>query len=70
MHGGKLALSGTPEEVFSDSARLEQMRLDVPQIAKILSEMRKMGIAVPTDIFNVKDAADWILQNKETIMKG
>ncbi len=70
MHKGKLALSGTPEEVFSDSSRLERMRLDVPQIAKILSEMRKMGIAVPTNIFSVKEAADWILQNKEIIKKG
>ncbi len=63
MHGGALTLDGTPEAVFRDSALLEKMRLDVPQITKILSELRKMGMDVPETIFSAKEAAEWLLKN-------
>lgn len=63
MHNGELTLTGTPEQVFKDADTLEKLRLDVPQITKILSSMREMGIAVPENIFSAKDAANWILKN-------
>ena len=63
MHNGELTLTGTPEQVFKDADVLEKLRLDVPQITKILSSMREMGIAVPENIFSAKDAANWILKN-------
>ena len=56
-------MCGTPAEIFSHQKELEDMRLDIPQITKILNEMRRRGVPVPADIFNVKEAADWILKN-------
>lgn len=63
MHGGEVKMCGTPAEIFSHQKELEDMRLDIPQITKILNEMRRRGVPVPVDIFNVKEAADWILKN-------
>lgn len=63
MHGGEVKMCGTPAEIFSHQKELEDMRLDIPQITKILNEMRRRGVPVPADIFNVKEAADWILKN-------
>ncbi len=63
MHDGEMKMCGTPAEIFAQDQVLEEMRLDVPQITKILNALRKMGIAVPEDIFKVQEAADWILQN-------
>ena len=63
MHGGELKMCGSPAEVFANAKELEEMRLDIPQITKILSELRLKGIDIPADIFNVKQAAEWILNN-------
>ena len=63
MHEGELIMCGTPSEVFKNAKELEKMRLDVPQITKILNELRNNKIPVPYDIFDVKQAADWILNN-------
>ena len=63
MHDGTLKMCGTPAEIFTHEKELEEMRLDIPQITKILAELKSRGIDVPSDIFNVKKAAEWILKN-------
>ncbi|MBR4030339.1 MAG: energy-coupling factor transporter ATPase [Clostridia bacterium] len=63
MHGGEIKMTGSPSEIFTKVKELEQMRLDIPQITKILNELRLKGISVPEDIFSVKEAANWILKN-------
>ena len=63
MHDGTLKMCGTPAEIFAKAGELESLRLDIPQITKILNELRARGIDVPADIFNVKQAAEWILKN-------
>ena len=63
MHDGEIKMTGTPQEIFEKGKELEQMRLDVPQITKILNELRERGIDIPKDIFRVDKAAEWILKN-------
>lgn len=62
MHDGTLKMCGTPAEIFSKAKELEKMRLDVPQITKILSMLRENGIDIPKDIFNVKQASEFLLK--------
>ncbi|MBP5193545.1 MAG: energy-coupling factor transporter ATPase [Clostridia bacterium] len=52
LDGGKIALSGTPREVFSRAEELEKFGLDVPKAAYIAKELRKNGIPLPDEIYD------------------
>ena len=47
LQKGRLALTGTPQEVFSQVDRLSAMGLDVPQASKLWHLLRQDGIALP-----------------------
>ncbi len=66
MHKGKLAISGTPAEIFKNEEELEKMGLDIPQVTKILNSIRKKGYDIPDGIFEISDAADILAK----IVKG
>lgn len=57
MNKGALAMSGTPEEIFSHPAELKAMGLDVPQITQLADKLHKMGFDIPPHIYTVKSAA-------------
>ena len=50
MDQGKIALSGTPREVFSQVERLKELRLDVPQVTMLAHKLRQAGIPLPEGI--------------------
>lgn len=60
MNEGRAALSGGVKEVFSHSHRLEEMGLDVPEITRVFKLLKKKGIDVPSDIFTVAEACEYI----------
>ena len=55
MHEGKLVLSGTPKEVFSDPARMRSLHLDVPPMAMLATKLRAEGFPLPEGILTVDD---------------
>ena len=50
MDGGKIAMQGTPREIFSQVERLKELRLDVPQVTLLAYELQKKGIPLPNGI--------------------
>ena len=54
---GKLAMEGTPAEVFSRGEELAALGLDLPSVTNILSKLKENGIDAATDTFDVKEAA-------------
>lgn len=56
MHQGKVALTGTPKEVFSQSEELEKISLAAPQITYVMKELKQRGFDVSNDIYTVNDA--------------
>ena len=52
LDGGRIALSGTPREVFSRADELEKFGLAVPKAAYIAKELRKNGIPLPDEIYD------------------
>lgn len=50
MDGGRVALEGTPKEVFSQVEKLRSMRLDVPQVTELAFELKKGGLPLPDGI--------------------
>ena len=60
MSNGRVVTSGTPKEVFSRVDLMETEGLAVPETAKILSDLKKHGLSVPTDRLTVEECADAI----------
>ena len=46
MEKGKVALKGTPREVFSQVDRLSELSLDVPQVTLLAHELKKAGLNI------------------------
>lgn len=46
LHEGRVALEGTPREVFRDVRRLRRLRLDLPEVAELSGCLRRRGIPV------------------------
>lgn len=56
MEKGRIAMTGTPAEIFCQAQRLEEMGLDVPAVCHLGRRLRQMGLAFPEDIFREEDA--------------
>ena len=46
MNNSRLAMNGTPEEVFAQSQQLLQMGLDIPQITTVFLRLQQLGLPV------------------------
>ncbi len=58
MDQGRIAMAGTPREIFSRVERLKELRLDVPQVTLLSHELQKKGLALPDGILTQKELAD------------
>lgn len=64
LQKGKLVLSGTVAEVFSNHERLREMGLEVPLVTHVLLELQQLGVGVNTNAFTVEQAVQHILALK------
>ena len=64
MYGGELKLSGSPEEVFSDPEKIENMGLDLPEITKLVMRLRSLGLDIPGSIYTLEGAKNAIIALK------
>ena len=55
MDQGKIAMQGTPREIFSQVERLKELRLDVPQVTLLAHELQKSGMNLPNGILTVEE---------------
>ena len=46
MNGSRLAMDGTPAEVFAHAEQLVEMGLSIPQVTQVFLHLRKMGVQV------------------------
>lgn len=60
MDGGKVAMDGTPQEVFPQVAALRHMGLTVPDTVNLLERLQRDGLDVPLDALTVEECADAI----------
>ena len=57
MDDGRIALDGTPKEVFTQVEPLRTMGLTVPDTVDLLDRLRKDGLDVPLDALTVDECA-------------
>ena len=55
MNGSKLAMDGTPEQVFAHARELLEMGLDIPPVTRVFLRLREMGLAVEP-VFTLEQA--------------
>ena len=56
MNHAKIMLIGTPKEVFSHTDEIIKAGLDIPEITKVMLELKNRGFDVDTSVFTVEDA--------------
>ena len=54
MDEGKIAMEGTPREIFSQVEKLKSLRLDVPQVTLLAHELTQNGVPLPDGILTVQ----------------
>lgn len=55
MNKGKVPLEGTPGEVFQEEEKLEECRLEAPQITQLVKKLRKANIPIREDILSEEE---------------
>ena len=60
MDGGRVAMDGTPKEVFAQVDQLRSMGLTAPDTVDVLYRLRENGWNVPLDALTVEECADTI----------
>ncbi len=62
MDGGRIAMDGSPKEVFRNVERMKKLGLDVPQATELAYRLRKKGFRLPDDILDENECAEAILK--------
>ena len=62
MKGGKVALDGTPRQVFSQVERMEELSLTAPQTVLLLRELNRDGAGFSLEALSPEECADQILK--------
>lgn len=55
MEKGRIVLSGTPTQVFSQVAKIKELGLEAPLAAEVAEELRVAGQNLPTEIITDKE---------------
>ena len=65
MKQGKVALDGTPKQVFSQVDRLRELSLTAPQTVQLLYELDPTGEALSPEALSVEECADQLMNYLE-----
>ena len=68
MNQGKVVMSGTPREIFSQADRLREYGLSVPQATILADELRRSGMPLPEGILTRSELVEEI--RKCAALKG
>ena len=63
MESGKVAMEGTPREIFSQVERLKELRLDVPQVTLLAHELKGRGFRLPDGILTARELVEAMERN-------
>lgn len=58
MDQGKIAMEGTPREIFSQVEKLKELRLDVPQVTLLAYELQQRGLKIPYGILTIQELVE------------
>ena len=62
---GHIVMSGTPKQDFSRAKELGEIKLDVPEVTKVMMRLRELGLEVDDSVYTVEQAKAALLRLKE-----
>ena len=62
MADGKVALTGTPREVFAQGEKMVSLGLDIPAAARLCRALRDKGYDLPADLYRPEELRDAVLR--------
>ncbi|MBQ4572841.1 MAG: energy-coupling factor transporter ATPase [Clostridia bacterium] len=66
MDDSRLLMDGTPKEVFSDTDKIRNIGLDVPQTCQLAKMLKNDGIKLKNDLLSI----DELVENIDELLKG
>ena len=63
MNGSRLAMDGTPDEVFARAEKLLEMGLDIPEVTRVFLALAKAGLPV-TPVYTQEAAVAQLISGK------
>ena len=64
MDHGRIAMEGTPRQIFARADELTAINLDIPHITKLFLALKSKGLDVDTSVYTVEQAKAAILSMK------
>ena len=62
MDDGKLVMTGTPREIFSQVEKLKELRLDVPHVTELAYELQKEGVPLKNGILTSEEFTEELIR--------
>ena len=62
MDDGKLVMSATPREIFSQVEKLKELRLDVPHVTELAYELQKEGVPLKNGILTSEEFTEELIR--------
>ena len=62
MDDGKLVMSGTPREIFSQVEKLKELRLDLPHVTELAYELQKEGVPLKNGILTSEEFTEELIR--------
>jgi energy-coupling factor transport system ATP-binding protein len=69
FHRGRVAMDGTPSQVFSRAEELRSMGLEIPKSTAIALRLKELGLPISTSIYTVEQLKNAILSLREEAKK-
>ena len=64
LSGSRLAMDGTPDEIFAHTDELVNMGLNIPQVTQVFLHLRQMGLDFP-GVYTIEQAVSALKNRKE-----
>lgn len=62
MNKGQIYMDGTPSEVFENMAGLQSIGLDIPEVTKVVNELKAKGLKIDSKVTTLEEAKNAILK--------
>ena len=65
MEDGRIALEGSPREIFLQSEKLKELSMTVPPVVELAASLRARGLDIPADVIEIKELANALKKIRE-----